>query len=212
MAQSKKRTFFVAKRTALSKVLKQLGASIVNKRHRRNCPCELTLINDLVSFNVPGATFGMKVETEGTAKASFELEIFRQVINSFKLKELKVEIEEGNIIVDKFSFKAITTFFEDDKILRSIVLPMNYSDIDLVSISASNRYTIEELKFNKLWILVNQAERRLKNNLNAAARSLEPYGISRQEIEDLLDKKIQIKVNSTINSFNIQKKMQDNQH
>lgn len=92
--------------------------------------------------------------------------------------------------------------------MRSISLPANYSDIDLVSISASNRYTYEELQFNKLWVLVTQADNRLRNRINAAKRELEPYGITKAEIETLVNEKIQQRIEAEENSFNIQKELQ----
>lgn len=200
---------FKIKRTVLTKLLKKLDTYVVNKKYRYRCICELTLIDRMVSFNVPGCTFGLEVATKGTAKASFELETFKDVIKTFTQKELIIEIKQGHIVVNNFSFSANTSFFEDDKILRSFVLPMNYSEMDLISISASGKYTSEELHFNKLFILVTQAERRLRNNINSAARSLGHYGIAKKDIEEFLNGRIQLHIKTMENSLNNQKKIQE---
>ena len=123
----------IVKKAKLSKLLQQLKTDVVNKKYRGNTQCELTLRDGEVSFNVPGATFGLKAETIGTAKASFGLEVFSKVVRSFGSKEIKIEIHKDRITINKFSFNASTTFFEDDSILRSIALPINYTDLDLIS-------------------------------------------------------------------------------
>ena len=45
--------------------------------------------------------------------------------------------------------KVETTFFETDKILRSIKMPINYTDWHLLRLE-NEGYTPEELEFNKL--------------------------------------------------------------
>ena len=119
MNQPLKTCYFKVKRTVLAKLLKKLDTYVVNKKYRYRCICELTLIDRAVSFNVPGCTFGLEVVTEGTAKATFELKIFRDIIKTFSEKELKIEINKGSVAVNNFSFHASTSFFEDDKVLRS---------------------------------------------------------------------------------------------
>ena len=210
MNQPLKTCYFIVKRTVLVRLLKKLDTYVVNKKYRYRCTCELTLIEGAVSLNVPGCTFGLEVETKGTAKASFELETFRDVIKTFSQKELIIELKQGHVVVNNFSFNANTSFFEDDKILRSFVLPINYSEMDLISISASNKYTTEELHFNKLFVLVNQAERRLNNNINSAVRSLGHYGITKKDIEEFLNERIQLHIKAMENSLNNQKKIQQN--
>jgi hypothetical protein len=210
MNQPMKTCYFIVKRTVLVKLLKKLDTYVVNKKYRYRCICELTLIDGAVSFNVPGCTFGLEVVTEGTAKATFELKIFRDIIKTFNEKELKIEINKGSVLVNNFSFSADTSFFEDDNVLRSFVLPINYSEMDLISISASNKYTTEELHFNRLFVLVTQAERRLNNNINSAARSLGHYGITKKDIEVFLKERIQLHIKAMEISLNSQKKIQRN--
>ena len=190
------------------KILKQLQTNVVNKRYRLRSTCEITVIDGYVSLNVTGATFGIKAQTAGTAKVSMELETLIEIIQSHSLKELKFKIQPGRIMGEGFAAKASTSFFEDDKILRSIILPINFNDVDLLAIVASDKYTVEELKFNNLWISVNQAESRLENNINEAVKRLKEYGITRQEIEQLVDRRIYWNILSMNRSYNFQKVVQ----
>ncbi len=207
MNQSLETCFFIVKRTVLTKLLKKLDTYAVNKKYRHRCNCELTLIEGAVIFNVPGCTFSLEVTTVGTAKATFELRKISDIIKTFSEMELKISINKGSVAINSFSFSANTTFFEDDKVLRSFVLPVNFSEMDLISISASNKYTVEELQFNKLFVLVNQAERRLTNNINSAVRSLGQYGITKKDIEAFLNERIQLHIKSMEKSLKVQEEM-----
>ncbi len=64
------------------------------------------------------------------------------------------------------------------------------------------------MKFNNLWISVNQAEERLKNNIDEAAKLLQLYGIAQEEIEQLVNKRIELNIQSVNRSYNFQKEIQ----
>src|SRR5262245_48160383 len=106
--------FFILKRTHLVRVLRQVRINVVNKKNRYKTICELTIIDGRVTFNAPGATFGVEAQTGGTAKASVDLDMLWRLVNTYKQKELRISIEKYKLIVNKFSFPATTTFFEDD--------------------------------------------------------------------------------------------------
>lgn len=185
---------FKVSRINLVKILQQLNINVPNKKRRIGITCEMTIIKDLVSFTVPGATFALPVKTMGSAKATFDLKVIIKMVKMFTQTELTISVEKERVSINSFNFRAMTTLFEDDSILRSVILPINYSDMDLVSIGVSNRYTIEELKFNKLWVLINQANSRLAKRIDNAKNELAHYGITKEEIEELLNKKIQIHI------------------
>lgn len=87
---------------------------------------------------------------------------------------------------------ALTTFFEDDSILRSIKLPINYTDWHLLQLEQKG-FTLEELRFNNLEFAVFNAGKRLKRNVNKVKDILGIYGITKQEIEDLIASKVDIR-------------------
>jgi hypothetical protein len=84
-----------------------------------------------------------------------------------------------------------TTFFEDDSILRSIKLPINYTDWHLLQLEHKG-FTIEELRFNDMEYLVHCANRTLKRNIKKTVDLLQVYGVTAKEITALIDSKIKI--------------------
>ncbi|PCH67000.1 MAG: hypothetical protein COC01_06780 [Bacteroidetes bacterium] len=80
-------------------------------------------------------------------------------------------------------------FFEDDSILRSIQIPINYKDIDLLRLRHEG-YTEEELEFNKITELIDTAEQSLKRKMAAAVSNLKEYGVKYEEIEGLVKSKL----------------------
>lgn len=207
MKNSGKKVYFLANKSELSKVFKQLKAG-VPKSTKIKTTCELTLTNKLATFITPGAIFSLEVISVGSAKVAFDLISFARIVNSFNKKELKIEIGSENIVIETFHFKAQSTFFENDNILRSISLPINYTDIDLLALSFSKKYTIQELKFNKLWPLVSQAEQNYKQNLKNASFLFQQYGVTINELELLLKKKIQKRIDSMLKSLNFNQHLQ----
>jgi len=104
---------------------------------------------------------------------------------------IECKIIDDEMLIGVSKFKVQTTFFEDDKILRSIKLPINYTDYHLLQLE-NRGFTIDELRFNKLEFEVYHAQKRLKTNINKTKDLLGVYGITKQEIEDIIDRKIKL--------------------
>jgi hypothetical protein len=60
--------------------------------------------------------------------------------------EIQAEITDGWLAIAGIKVAAKTSFFADDSILRSVNLPLNYNDADLLRMS-DNGFTTEELAF-----------------------------------------------------------------
>jgi hypothetical protein len=84
---------------------------------------------------------------------------FFDIIKSIKKSTVEIIIKENEISIDITTINAKTTFFENDRILRTIVLPMNYTDDDLIKLLKEG-YTKEELSFNNFTKKINEALRR----------------------------------------------------
>jgi len=87
---------------------------------------------------------------------------------------------------------AKSIFFENDEILRTIHLPINYKDMDLLRLETEG-YTWQEVMFNNLGAQVISAEDNLKRNILLLYRKLSQYGVTREEIEGLVNSKIYFK-------------------
>ena len=88
----------------------------------------------------------------------------------------------SSVAIGNFTFHAETCFFPNDRILRTIRLPMNYTLIDLVNLK-DGTYTQEELDFNKVNEKIATAEASLDKAINSCFKQLKNYGIRLPEID-----------------------------
>jgi len=184
---------FVIEKSKLDNLLK---IPKINKTASKvkSSTCELTLTDNMAKFVGRGVHFLIPVSSSGTAKATFELSTFVKLIKTYDKDQLKIEIHPGYIKVENFKVPAFSTFMEDDKILRSIDLPINFSDFDLLVISKDDRYTKEELDFNKLTPMITEAKSKLEEALKTSDKQLKRFGITSEDLQNLLEVKIQRKL------------------
>lgn len=184
-----KKVTAIVKRTKLQKILKQLRAGAFPKKRVIKERCEVTVTDNLITLKTPWAQFSLEAETMGTARASFPLNGAHDILATYKEASITITLLEDRVRFQNFNFSANTCFFEDDKILRSIVLPVNNSEGDILRL-LDGRYTPEELKFNQLWTQAVSTEERFKSALYAAYLKLKPYGINNDELESFVKSKV----------------------
>ena len=172
----------------LKNVAKALGRMT---KYNKQTVIELTITDNKLTIVIPGAKFELECETKSTAKASLGFFYFKDIVETSKGINIEVIVNDNAIKIGLAIFKAQTTFFEDDSILRSIKLPINYTDWHLLQMN-NKGYTIEELRFNNLEFEIYHAKNRLQYNLSKAKEYLGIYGITSKELIDLVDKKINI--------------------
>jgi len=153
-------TTFKALTKDLLVTLKRMQAGLRGKSAKALATsCEMTVTDGKVTFTVPGAEFFLMCETRGgAARATLPYLYFMDIVKQQKEKEAEFKITEGEIIIGNLTFSAATCFFNDDKILRTINLPLNYTDADLLRLR-NGKYTIEELDFNKMFAKLARAEK-----------------------------------------------------
>lgn len=172
----------------LKKITKALGPI---SKWNRYTQLELTITDGLLTLVIPGVRLEVKCETNNTAKATLGLFYFRDIINTWNNLEVECIICDYELKLGITSVRAQTTFFETDSILRSINLPINYSDLHLLQLE-NKGFTTEEIGFNKLEYQIHIAKRTLKANIKKTKDILNVYGVTNKEIEELLQKKINI--------------------
>lgn len=183
---------FKIKRTKLTNelkdIIKTLGRS---SKSKYGTILELTITEKLLTLVIPGIKIELPCETKSTAKASIGLLYFMDIIKSFKDPYIECNITDDEIKVGVTMIRCQTTFFEDDSILRSIKLPINYTDWHLLQLEHKG-FTVEELRFNDMEYLVHCANRTLKRNIKKTVDLLQVYGVTSKEITALIDSKIKI--------------------
>jgi len=183
---------FTIRKTILLKELKNIAKALGRMtRANKQTVVELTITDGKLTIVIPGAKFELDCETKSTAKASLGFFYFKDIVETSKGLSFEAIIYDNAIKIGLASFKAQTTFFEDDSILRSIKLPINCTDWHLLQMN-NKGYTIEELCFNNLEFEIYNAKNRLEYNISKAKEYLGVYGISTKEIEVFVSTKINI--------------------
>jgi len=179
-------------KSKLLKALTQMKTSLRSLRKvAKSTHCEITVKDNNLTLAVPGIVLEVACSVFGAAKISIPLYYFLDIISSIKNKpSLKITIQEGEMGIGLLSIPVSTTFFANDKILRTIQLPANYTELDLLRLAKSGKYTFEEIVFNRLPVKIDNAERHLKRNIENAYYILKDYGVSKSEIEELIERNI----------------------
>ena len=151
--------------------------------------CELTVTSNKATFAIPGALFSVPCVATGAAKATFPFMPFLKIMNLERNDQIKMTFTPSTAALGNFTFHAETCFFPDDRILRTIQLPMNYTLIDLVRLQ-DGTYTLEELEFNGIPQKIKEAESDLEKTITSCYRKLKGYGIQLHEVKEFVISKI----------------------
>jgi hypothetical protein len=170
----------------LKKITKALGPI---SKWNRYTELELTITDGLLTLVIPGVRLEVKCETKSTAKATLGLFYIRDIIKNWNKLDVEFIIINNAMSLGLTTVRVQTTFFENDSILRSINLPINYSDLHLLRLE-NKGFTPEEIDFNKLEYQIHIAKRNLKINIKNSTDILKVYGVKIKEIEELVQKKI----------------------
>lgn len=182
---------FVVLKVDLLRILTQLK-KLARSAKNKEAILEITLTKDTITFNIPGAQLHLDAHTVGTAKLTIRLAYFLDIIETLRDQVVIADIKENQLTIGNISFPVLTTFFEDDEILRSIDLPLNYKDIDLAKLSLSDKYTKSELDFNNLLSVAERANKEITDDTNKAYSILSKYGFTYNEVVEIIKSKLKI--------------------
>lgn len=190
MEQQPSKVTLRANTKKLLQTLKQVYRA-VGKRSARTVviTSEITVANDKITIAVPGAIFSLECITSGTCKASVPFLHFLKVVKNSKAVETEITITEGRITLNSVTLLGKTTFFENDTILRTIDLPINYIEGGLICLSA-NDYTYEEIEFNNLKPKIDKVLDNLDANINKTYLILKKYGVKSEHLEQITKKRL----------------------
>lgn len=176
---------FAVKKSDLLPALKQLK-KVEKSAKKKASTLEVTIVDDFLQLTIPGIQLNVKAVTNGSAKFTIQLWYFADVVNAETDKELSFTLFENQLKLRGFTFAVQTTFFETDSILRSINLPVNYTQYDLAKLYFSGRYTQEEIIFNNMDKLVPNALDTLEKDINKIALLMKQFGFTKEEVKELL--------------------------
>ena len=170
--------------------LKQL-LLIEKSTRKKDSTLEVTLKQGFIYLVIPGVELHVPALTTGSAKFTILLWYIANIVKAEKDTTLHFTVEDGTLKLREFAFNVQTTFFETDRILRSIILPMNYKYLDIVRLYLSEKYTTEELEFNKLEVTVSNAIEKLNGEIDKITFTLRKYGFERNDVSGLILEKLQ---------------------
>lgn len=181
-------TFTVEKKQLLD-ALKQLK-KIEKSGKKKESTLEVTILKGYIQLVIPGIQLYVHAITTGSAKFTIRLWYIADVVNAEKDNELSFTLNENQLKLRGFSFGVLSTFFDNDRILRSINLPINYKYLDVARLYLSEKYTTEEITFNNLDKEVIDSIDKLKTDIDKVNSTMRKYGFSREEVETLFLNKL----------------------
>lgn len=151
---------------------------------------EATIVDNCLQLAIPGIQLNINAATKGSAKFTIRLWYFYDIIKTEQDNTLHFDLTENRLSLRTLSFPVMTTFFETDSILRSINLPLNYTDMDVVKLLLSEKYTEQEILFNNLDSTATDAIRKVKLDIDKIISMMKKYGFQKDEVEDIILKKL----------------------
>jgi len=182
---------FTADRIKVLEALKHIKVAVGKNLKKANpVLCELTITSAKATFAVPGAMFSVQCNATGAAKATFQFIPFYKVMQLENKETIEMTISNSQATLGTLSFHAETCFFPNDRILRTIQLPINHSLIDLNNLLKDKSYTREELEFNKIPEKIAAAEISIDKAIQSCYNKLKGYGIRLNEVDEFVKTRI----------------------
>ncbi|NMC61407.1 MAG: hypothetical protein GYA51_18800 [Candidatus Methanofastidiosa archaeon] len=176
-------------RAQVYSVLKLIRAGLGKGKQSKSTTCELTFTDNKIDVAIPGAKFTVASSGIGAAKVTLPFFYLYDIIEKSNKPVLEISLGRNQMTINSLTIGVTTTFFEDDRILKTINIPLNYSDKDLLLLK-KEKYTQEELDFNNLSLEIVSAEKNLEKNIEEAFKILKQYGIKKSDLRSLVEKSI----------------------
>lgn len=189
--QQVKKCSLTCKTCELQETMKFLSTAVPKNKKGKLYNCEITVKTNEVNFVVIGATKTIYCNATGPVKVSLPFWYFNDIVRLISRNYITIDVSEGFLTIGKLTVSTSTCFFQDDSILRSVNLPMNYTVADLMRIN--DHYTPEEIAFNKLDVLIKNNTDTISQDVRKIAVILKKYGIAVKDIQEFVYEKINYK-------------------
>jgi len=146
----------LCKTSDLKEVMKFLNRAVPKTAIGKLYACEITIKTNEVLFVAIGVARVLYCKTSGPVKISIPFLYFYDIVKNIMTFSTEIAIEDGAMMIGNLKITASTCFFEDDTILRSINLPINFSANDILRLP--EQYTTEELEFNNMNQLIRTTQ------------------------------------------------------
>lgn len=179
----------------IKEVLKQMNFVFVGKRNTKKLiNCKITLKDGMMEFDAHGFTFNLKAKSKGGVEFQIPFPRLQIIINTAKDSFVVFIIRDGVVQINNTCLNITTTFFRNSSPIKKIALSVNSNDRELLLLPHLG-YTQTELNFNKLTPKIKRAKARLEDRIVETYSILEVYGVTLDDIEELVHLKLYGKIN-----------------
>ena len=181
----------LCKTSELRNVMKFLKKASPKRNFGKPYICEITVKTNVAFFVTIGATMVLYCNATGPVKVTIPFLYLFDIVENIRTFNTQISIAEGELTIGNVTVIAKTFFFQDDTILRSINLPINFSVEDILRLPG--QYTAEEIEFNEMNDLIKAANIEIQKDINKVLLILKKYGFTKVEIDKLVHEKISCK-------------------
>jgi hypothetical protein len=177
---------FTVNRQLFQRILK--GAkSLVKESNKNNylLECQLSATSTICNLTLRGIEYSIPCKGSGAAIATYPFIPFLEIMKLETKENIEMKISETHVTIGTFSFPAKTNFFPNDRILRTIELPRQYTLIDLIKLTKSD-YTQEELVYNQIPEKIKALEDGVTSAIKSCFNKLKKIGIQYKDVEDFV--------------------------
>lgn len=178
----------ICKTKDLLETLKFLKGAIPKNASGKRYSCEITVTVNQAQFVVIGAKRNLYCNAKGPAKVSVPFLHLYSIVKTITVLNTHISIGDGFITINDITMYVWTCFIEDDTILRSIDLTINFSPADIINLP--ELYTNEEIEFNNLTEIHRRTYQTLTTDIKQVYARLKKYGFTPDEIETLIRNKV----------------------
>ncbi|MHB8580001.1 MAG: hypothetical protein ACYDA4_09075 [Ignavibacteriaceae bacterium] len=164
------------------------SVQLKTKKKRQDYFLELYFKPNKLEVSTIGISITVECKSSYYKKLIVPFLSFQQLTHNINKEWIHIEFDDGYVVYDNRKIESNLIKVEHPENHRKPSMSINYSKIELLSLR--NRYSESELKMNNILNDLRSAESELAKNISMSVTVLNPYGITYDEIKDLINKKI----------------------
>jgi len=182
-------TQFTVSRRKLITALNQIK-KVEKSAKKFQSTLEVTVLNNFILLKISGIEISVDATVAGKIKFTIPLWYYIDVVKSEKDPKLTFTVLEKELKLRGLTFNITTNSLADTDSNKSLLLPINYTYLDVLKLYLSGNYSIEEMIFNNIEGFMIASIRRLDIEVRKIEVSLNKYGVEKKDIETLMYDKL----------------------
>jgi hypothetical protein len=151
--------------------------------------CNFTVGKNNVSILIPTGSFSIDCETSGTCSTEILFSHFYHIVKDITKEVTEITISQDTLKINNVLINVSTVEYEKSLTTKPTYFKRNYSEIALLKLIHEGRSEVE-LEARQILKEALTAAKNLKNNTTKVYNILKLYGFNKEEIADMIHKKI----------------------